>query len=165
MRLAASTFIFNDIRLHGFWMAKWKETHQAEEYREMLEDIIGLIRSGKLGALSYQETRWDADMDDKEARDVGIIISVVCMVHTLHKYVQADHPDLPGEATAGRPALRAVHSDPGCLVRVVLPRAEPQVQRNAHPGVLFPLLPERPITVCVLRMASLLFPDRELLRW
>jgi len=43
-----SSFIFNDVKLVGFWLTKWLETHSVADRQQMLDPIFELIRSGKL---------------------------------------------------------------------------------------------------------------------
>jgi len=43
-----SLFIFNDIKLQGFWLTHWLETHSQEERQKMLNSIFESVRSDKL---------------------------------------------------------------------------------------------------------------------
>ncbi len=43
-----SLFIFNDVKLRGFWLTRWLETHSLEERKDMLDTIFQIIRDGKL---------------------------------------------------------------------------------------------------------------------
>ncbi|PRD32860.1 UNVERIFIED_CONTAM: Enoyl-[acyl-carrier-protein] reductase [Trichonephila clavipes] len=40
--------IFNDLRIRGFWMTKWKEVHTKEEVEKMLKEITSIIKTGLL---------------------------------------------------------------------------------------------------------------------
>ncbi|CAG8580159.1 12418_t:CDS:2 [Ambispora gerdemannii] len=66
MRIPASMLIFDNLHFVGYWMANWKETHSIEEYREMLDDIIALIQTKKLGSFVYEENKWGEETDEKE---------------------------------------------------------------------------------------------------
>ena len=46
--IPTSALIFKDIKLRGFWMSKWIETHTKEERIEMLDRLIAVIRQDKL---------------------------------------------------------------------------------------------------------------------
>lgn len=46
--LATGPLIFKDIRLRGFWLGKWKSKHSNEDFAEMTNMLLGLVRDGKL---------------------------------------------------------------------------------------------------------------------
>jgi trans-2-enoyl-CoA reductase len=46
--LATGPLIFKDIRLRGFWLGKWKSNHSNEDFAEMTNMLLGLVRDGKL---------------------------------------------------------------------------------------------------------------------
>lgn len=48
--LDPTTFIFNDITVRGFWLAKWFRTASPEQQKEVFGTIVGLIATGKLCA-------------------------------------------------------------------------------------------------------------------
>jgi trans-2-enoyl-CoA reductase len=39
--------IFNDLALRGFWLSRWTETHSKAERREMISNLLNIIREGE----------------------------------------------------------------------------------------------------------------------
>jgi trans-2-enoyl-CoA reductase len=69
--LPASLFIFKDIRLRGFWMARWKEEADktpdgAKAYDDMINELCRLIKDGKLNAAPCEIITWPMEEEDAE---------------------------------------------------------------------------------------------------
>lgn len=50
IRFPTRHLIFNDIRLVGFWLHRWKQNHSTQENRELLGNILSLMGKGILHA-------------------------------------------------------------------------------------------------------------------
>ena len=48
IRFPTREFIFNDLRLRGFWMDRWNRAASPEAKAEMADKIFGMMREGKL---------------------------------------------------------------------------------------------------------------------
>ncbi len=48
-------------------MAKWSKTHSREERVEMLNEVIELMRQGKLGDVTCEEVLWGSQNEDDES--------------------------------------------------------------------------------------------------
>jgi len=49
LMVPTGSFIFNDVRLRGFWMSQWNKEHvNSPERREMWHYLCGLVRKGRL---------------------------------------------------------------------------------------------------------------------
>lgn len=47
--IPTSLFIFKDLQFHGYWMTRWSAEHRnTSEQREMIDDLVRLMRSCKL---------------------------------------------------------------------------------------------------------------------
>lgn len=46
--VSTSSFIFKDLSLRGFWLQKWMNTDSTNECRNMIDQLLGLMRDGKL---------------------------------------------------------------------------------------------------------------------
>ncbi|KAG0589155.1 hypothetical protein KC19_2G294900 [Ceratodon purpureus] len=45
---ATGPFIFQDMRLRGFWLGKWKSVHSNKDFANMTNYLLELVRDGKL---------------------------------------------------------------------------------------------------------------------
>ncbi len=43
-----SSFIFNDVKLEGFWLTRWLEKHSDQDRQKMLGTIFDIYRADKL---------------------------------------------------------------------------------------------------------------------
>jgi mitochondrial enoyl-[acyl-carrier protein] reductase / trans-2-enoyl-CoA reductase len=50
VRFPTRYLIFNDIRLVGFWLHRWKKTHSREEHLQLMNRVFDLLRKGILRA-------------------------------------------------------------------------------------------------------------------
>ncbi|MDX1737100.1 MAG: zinc-binding dehydrogenase, partial [Alphaproteobacteria bacterium] len=57
--LSSRAVIFNDIRVRGFWLAKWFENASAEEKNAAFKEVIGLIAAGNLKARIHATFSFD----------------------------------------------------------------------------------------------------------
>ncbi|CAJ2660774.1 unnamed protein product [Trifolium pratense] len=46
--VSTSAFIFKELSLRGFWLQNWLSTDKAQEGREMIDRLLGLVHEGKL---------------------------------------------------------------------------------------------------------------------
>ncbi|KAK2396569.1 enoyl-[acyl-carrier-protein] reductase, mitochondrial [Trifolium repens] len=46
--VSTSAFIFKELSLRGFWLQNWLSTNKAQEGREMIDKLLGLVQDGKL---------------------------------------------------------------------------------------------------------------------
>jgi mitochondrial enoyl-[acyl-carrier protein] reductase / trans-2-enoyl-CoA reductase len=46
--VSTSAFIFEDLKMFGFWMTRWRDEHSLEEQQEMYESLATAIRKGQL---------------------------------------------------------------------------------------------------------------------
>ncbi|XP_021716299.1 enoyl-[acyl-carrier-protein] reductase, mitochondrial-like [Chenopodium quinoa] len=46
--VSTSSFIFKDLSLRGFWLQKWMSSDKADECRDMIDQLLGLMRDGKI---------------------------------------------------------------------------------------------------------------------
>lgn len=54
--IPTSLFIFKSLQFHGYWMTRWSAEHRnTSEQREMVDDLISLIRSCKLRAPAHKK--------------------------------------------------------------------------------------------------------------
>ncbi|GBN63011.1 Enoyl-[acyl-carrier-protein] reductase, mitochondrial [Araneus ventricosus] len=53
------SLIFNDIRLRGFWMTKWKNTHSKEEAQQMINEITNIVKEGHLKPPIHRFVKFD----------------------------------------------------------------------------------------------------------
>ncbi|KAK6347741.1 mitochondrial 2-enoyl thioester reductase [Orbilia javanica] len=56
----ASALIFRNIHCHGFWISQWSKENEASK-SQMIGDILGWIRDGKLKDAPYEATKWSED--------------------------------------------------------------------------------------------------------
>lgn len=55
LTVPTAALIFNDIRFHGFWMTRWtQENSENNEKKQMFDELLGLMTSGKLKASQYE---------------------------------------------------------------------------------------------------------------
>jgi trans-2-enoyl-CoA reductase len=66
--LPVGLLIFKDIRFVGFWLSRWNEK-DATGRRHMIEDILGLIRAGKLRDVPVEEVKWDWGTEEAALRN------------------------------------------------------------------------------------------------
>ncbi|XP_043850793.1 enoyl-[acyl-carrier-protein] reductase, mitochondrial [Dromiciops gliroides] len=52
---SASSFIFKDIKLRGFWMSQWKRDRGTDQFKEMILTLCDFIRRGQLTAPTCSE--------------------------------------------------------------------------------------------------------------
>ena len=64
--IPASLLIFKDIKFLGFWMSRWYQTHSRKERVEMLDEVVNLIKQGKLGNVTCEEVLWGSQSEDDE---------------------------------------------------------------------------------------------------
>jgi trans-2-enoyl-CoA reductase len=55
--------IFKDLRFMGFWLSRWGKANR-EGKRKTVEEILSLIRDGKLKDVPLQEIKWDWTTDE-----------------------------------------------------------------------------------------------------
>ena len=48
--MSPASLIFRDIRLHGFWLARWFREADADARRKLFAELVTLIASGRLRA-------------------------------------------------------------------------------------------------------------------
>lgn len=46
--VSTSAFIFKDLSLRGFWLQKWMNTDKVDECRDMIDQLLGLMRDGEI---------------------------------------------------------------------------------------------------------------------
>ncbi|CAG8463849.1 110_t:CDS:10 [Diversispora eburnea] len=66
LTIPASQLIFKDLKYVGFWISKWNKINSKEKRLEMLNEIINLIKQGKLETAVYEENSWGKDDIDKD---------------------------------------------------------------------------------------------------
>lgn len=53
--IPTSLFIFKDLEFRGYWMTRWSAEHRnTSEQREMVDDLVRLMRSCKLKAPTHK---------------------------------------------------------------------------------------------------------------
>jgi len=65
--IPVSVLLFKDVKFLGYWMARWYQNHSSEERTEMLNDIIELIKHGKLSEVAYEEALWGNQSENDES--------------------------------------------------------------------------------------------------
>ncbi|CAG8455691.1 4883_t:CDS:2 [Funneliformis caledonium] len=71
--IPASLLIFKDIKFLGYWMSRWYQYHSKEERSEMMNEIIGLIRQGKLGDVAHDEVTWGSSNENDESLKIKLL--------------------------------------------------------------------------------------------
>ncbi|ORE10963.1 NAD(P)-binding protein [Rhizopus microsporus var. microsporus] len=71
LTLPASLLIFKNISFHGFWVSKWAEIHKPEERYAMFEDVMELMKQGKLREPKWTRVEFEQE-EMKKAVDLGI---------------------------------------------------------------------------------------------
>ncbi|CAI2173549.1 5883_t:CDS:2 [Funneliformis geosporum] len=71
--IPASLLIFKNIKFLGYWMSKWNQVHSKEERIEMLNEVIGLIRQGKLGDIAHDEVIWGNSNENDESLKIKFL--------------------------------------------------------------------------------------------
>lgn len=66
LTLPAALFIFGDLHCHGFWVSSWYKNHPQSERQAMLEDIIRLLKAGKVKESVNELTTWNLFTDNDE---------------------------------------------------------------------------------------------------
>jgi trans-2-enoyl-CoA reductase len=56
--IPSSLFLFNDIRLRGFWLTKWLEEHSAEEAKAMYNHLFDLLKKDPEN-LRFRREKWN----------------------------------------------------------------------------------------------------------
>ncbi|EJT70744.1 trans-2-enoyl-CoA reductase [Gaeumannomyces tritici R3-111a-1] len=62
--LPTGLLIFKDLRFRGFWLSRWADGDR-ESKRKTIEEILGLIRTGKFRDAPVDEVRWDWDTEEE----------------------------------------------------------------------------------------------------
>ncbi|CAG8558678.1 9069_t:CDS:2, partial [Acaulospora colombiana] len=63
LTIPASQLIFQNLKFYGFWMSHWSQVNPREARLLMLNEVIDLIKQGKLGSAVYEENLWGKDED------------------------------------------------------------------------------------------------------
>jgi len=50
LTVSPTSFIFQQISMHGFWLSGWAMSHSREEFRAMILQLLGLMQEGRLKA-------------------------------------------------------------------------------------------------------------------
>ncbi|ORY56504.1 NAD(P)-binding protein [Neocallimastix californiae] len=58
-------FIFKNLRACGYWNSRWNKEASKKDKQYMYDDICELIRGGYLSEPWHEETKWEANDDDK----------------------------------------------------------------------------------------------------
>ncbi|RHZ45394.1 hypothetical protein Glove_680g40 [Diversispora epigaea] len=61
LTIPASQLIFKDLKYVGFWISNWNKINPKEKRLEMLNEIINLIKQGKLETSVCNENLWGKD--------------------------------------------------------------------------------------------------------
>ncbi|KAI9189481.1 hypothetical protein H9P43_000914 [Blastocladiella emersonii ATCC 22665] len=69
-----ASFIFNDLRLRGFWMSKWKKVAPPAARRAMLDDLIKDMEDGKIVTPEFAEVSLP---EDTSAADEEAVVKAV----------------------------------------------------------------------------------------
>ncbi|CAG8651965.1 9239_t:CDS:2, partial [Racocetra fulgida] len=64
LTIPASQLIFQDLRFFGYWMARWNKENPKAKRIEMLNEIIELIKQGKLKDVVCEENNWGGNKED-----------------------------------------------------------------------------------------------------
>lgn len=59
LAISTACLIFNDIRLHGYWMTQWNSVHSKEDRESMLTEISGIVKEGALKPPICREVKFD----------------------------------------------------------------------------------------------------------
>jgi len=65
--LSASSLIFRDMHLHGFWVSRWSDANP-EAKRQMVEEILGMIQRGELKDVPVEKTVWTSATKEDELK-------------------------------------------------------------------------------------------------
>ncbi|KAI8083114.1 uncharacterized protein BX664DRAFT_361378 [Halteromyces radiatus] len=71
LSLPASLLIFKNISFHGFWMSRWTDTHNMEERKIMIDELIDLMKRGHFVEPKWTQVEWKEE-PVKAAVDQGI---------------------------------------------------------------------------------------------
>ncbi|CAG8621606.1 17296_t:CDS:2, partial [Acaulospora morrowiae] len=61
LTIPASQLIFQNLKFRGFWISYWNQVNPREKREQMLNEVIDLIKQGKLGDVAYEENQWGKD--------------------------------------------------------------------------------------------------------
>lgn len=75
LNIPASQLIFKDLKYVGFWVSNWNKVNPKEKRAEMLNEIINLIRQGKIETAVCNENLWgkDDDINSDQSRFLEIL--------------------------------------------------------------------------------------------
>ncbi|KAL8637228.1 MAG: hypothetical protein Q9228_005479 [Teloschistes exilis] len=65
LRVGASMLIFKDLRFLGFWVSRWGD-RMPEEKKETIDELLGMIREGKLKDVPMVDVPWSWDTGKDE---------------------------------------------------------------------------------------------------
>ncbi|KAK9721280.1 mitochondrial 2-enoyl thioester reductase [Basidiobolus ranarum] len=58
-----SIFIFKNLTATGFWMTNWAKDHSREERAQMWNEILGMMRDGKLKEVPNEQINWETSSE------------------------------------------------------------------------------------------------------
>ena len=62
--LPTGLLIFKNIAFSGFWVSRWGNAHTREK-QQTIEEVLDMIRQGRLVDVPVDEVRWDADTKEE----------------------------------------------------------------------------------------------------
>ncbi|CAG8541233.1 17004_t:CDS:2, partial [Acaulospora morrowiae] len=66
IEISTDSLMVQEIVYRGFWLPKWLQTHSREEKVKMLNDVIHLVKEGKLNDVPHSVIDWGDVEDDEE---------------------------------------------------------------------------------------------------
>ena len=72
LKLPASLFLFNDIKLKGFNLQKWVETHTKEEREQMIAELAGMVGKEENGLRFWLQTHRLSDWEEAVEKALSV---------------------------------------------------------------------------------------------